>query len=95
MGNLAHDILFRMPARDVIRYTLFKVTSNDELDARTRFCNDSETALTNPIEYIVGSTQHCRNCNFFRNVLFCSFESIKHIYIICENVLNVLLIFLQ
>ena len=45
--------------------------------------------------HIVGSTQHCRNCNFFRNVLFCSFEFIKHIYIICENVLNVLLIFLQ
>ena len=44
---------------------------------------------------IVGSTQHCRNCNFFRNVLFCSFENIKHIYIISENVLNVLLIFLQ
>ena len=52
MGNLARDVLFRMPARDVIRYTLFKVTSNDELDARTISCNDSETALTNPIEYM-------------------------------------------
>ena len=51
MGNLARDVLFRMPARDVIRYTLFKVTSIDELDARTSSCNDSETALTNPIEY--------------------------------------------
>ena len=42
-----------MPARDVIRYTLFKVTSIGELDARTSPCNDSETALTcltNPIE---------------------------------------------
>ena len=52
MGNLACDVLFRMPARDVIRYKLFKVTSNDELDARTSSCNDSETALTNPIEYM-------------------------------------------
>ena len=52
MGNLARDVLFRMPARDVILYTLFKVTSNDELDARTSSCNDSETALTNPIEYM-------------------------------------------
>ena len=43
---MARDILFRMPARDVIRYTLFKVTSIDELDARTSSCNDSETALT-------------------------------------------------
>ena len=53
MGNLARDVLFRMPARDVIRYTLFKVTSIDELYARTSSCNDSETALTcltNPIE---------------------------------------------
>ena len=53
MGNLARDVLFRMSARDVIRYTLFKVTSIDELDARTSSCNDSETALTcltNPIE---------------------------------------------
>ena len=41
-----------MPARDVIRYTLFKVTSIDELDARTSSCNDSETALTSPIEYM-------------------------------------------
>ena len=49
MGNLARDVLFRMPARDVIRYTLFKVTSIDELDARTSSCNDSETALTIPI----------------------------------------------
>ena len=56
MGYLARDVLFRMPSRDVIRYTLFKVTSNDELDARTSSCNDSETALTNPIEYNV-STQ--------------------------------------
>ena len=40
-----------MPARDIIRYTLFKVTSIDELDAGTSSCNDSETALTNPIEY--------------------------------------------
>ena len=52
MGNLARDVLFCMPARDVIRYTLFKVTSIDELDAWTSFCNDSETALTNPIEYM-------------------------------------------
>ena len=52
MGNLARDVLFRMPARDVIRYTLFKVTSIDELDARTSSCNDSETDLTNPIEYM-------------------------------------------
>ena len=51
-GNLARDVLFRMPARDVIRYTVFKVTSIDELDARTSSCNDSETALTNPIEYM-------------------------------------------
>ena len=34
------------------RYTLFKVTSIDELDARTSSCNHSETALTNPIEYM-------------------------------------------
>ena len=34
------------------RYTFFKVTSIDELDARTSSCNDSETALTNPIEYM-------------------------------------------
>ena len=34
------------------RYTLFKVTRNDELDARTSSCNDSETALTSPIEYM-------------------------------------------
>ena len=39
------------------RYTLFKVTSIDELDARTSSCNDYETALTNPIEYIYISTQ--------------------------------------
>ena len=52
MGNLARDVLFRMPARDFIRYTLFKVTSIDELGARTSSCNDSETALTNPIEYM-------------------------------------------
>ena len=52
MGNLARDVLFRMPARDVIRYTLFKVTSIDELDAQTSSCNDFETALTNPIEYM-------------------------------------------
>ena len=55
MGNLARDVLFRMPARDVIRYLLFKVTSIDELDAQTSSCNDSETALTcltNPIEYM-------------------------------------------
>ena len=52
MGNLACDFLFRMPACDVIRYTLFKVTSFDELDARTSSCNDSETALTNPFEYM-------------------------------------------
>ena len=45
MGNLARDVLFRMPARDVIRYTLFKVTSIDELDARTSSCNDSKSAL--------------------------------------------------
>ena len=45
-------------------------------------------------EQIVGSMQHCRNCNFFRNELFCSFDPIKHIYIICENILNELLIFL-
>ena len=51
MGNLARDFLFRMPARDVIRYTLFKVASIDQLDARTSSCNDYETALTNPIEY--------------------------------------------
>ena len=50
MGNLASDVLVRMPARDVIRYTLFKVTSIDELDARTFSCNDSETAFTNPID---------------------------------------------
>ena len=49
MGN---DVLFRMPVRDVICYTLFKVTSIDELDARTSSCNDPETALTNPIEYM-------------------------------------------
>ena len=50
MGNVARDVLFRMPARDVIRYTLFKVTSVDELDARTSSCtDDSETALTDPI----------------------------------------------
>ena len=35
MGNMARDVLFRMPARDVIRYTLFKVTIIDEIDART------------------------------------------------------------
>ena len=60
MDNLACDVQFRMPARDVIRNTLFKVTSIDELDALTSSCidaltsscNDSETALTNPIEYI-------------------------------------------
>ena len=49
---LRRDVLFRMPARDVIRYTLFKVTSIDELDARTSSSNNSETALTNPIEYM-------------------------------------------
>ena len=49
MGNLACDVLFPMPARNVICYTLFKATSIDELDARTSSCNDSETALTNPI----------------------------------------------
>ena len=52
MGNPARNVLFRMPARDVIRYTFFKVTSNDELDARTSSCNDSETALTISIEYM-------------------------------------------
>ena len=52
MGNLARDVLFLMPARDVLCYTLFKVTIIDEIDARTSSCNDSETALTNPIEYI-------------------------------------------
>ena len=52
MGNLACDIPFRMPARDVIHYTLFKVTSIDKLDARTSSCNDSKTALTSPIEYM-------------------------------------------
>ena len=52
MGNLARDVLFHMQARDVIGYTLFKITSIDELDARTSSCNDSETALTNPIEYM-------------------------------------------
>ena len=52
MGNRARDVLFRMPARDLIRYTLFKVTSIDELDARTSSCIDSETALTIPIEYM-------------------------------------------
>ena len=53
MGNLACDILFRMPAL-VIRYTLglFKVTSIDERAARTSSYNDSETALTIPIEYM-------------------------------------------
>ena len=51
MGNLACDVLFCMSARDVIRYTLFKVTSIDELDAWTSSCNDSESALTNLIEY--------------------------------------------
>ena len=50
MCNLARDVLFCMPARDVRHYSLFKVTSIDELDARTSSCNDSETALTNPIE---------------------------------------------
>ena len=48
MGNLARDVLFRMPARDVIHFI-------DELDARTSSCNDSETALTcltNPIEFM-------------------------------------------
>ena len=50
MGNLARDVLFCMPARDVTRYTLFKVASIDELDARTSSYNYSETALTNPIE---------------------------------------------
>ena len=45
MGNLARDVNAR-------RYTLFKVTSINELDARTCSCNDSETALTNPIEYM-------------------------------------------
>ena len=56
-GYLARDVLFCMPVRDVIRYTLFKVTSIDELDARTSSCNDTETALTNdPIEYICEST---------------------------------------
>ena len=34
------------------RYTLFTVTTIDEFDARTSSCNDSETALTNPIEYM-------------------------------------------
>ena len=57
MGNLTCDVLFRMPARDFIRYTLFKVASIDELDARTSSCNNYETALTNPIEYIYISTQ--------------------------------------
>ena len=55
MGNLACDVPFRMSVRDVIRYTLFKVTSNDELDARTISCNDSDTALTDPIEYMYPS----------------------------------------
>ena len=54
MGNMARGVLFRMPARDVIRYTLFKVTILDEIDARTSFCNNSETALVNPIEYMPG-----------------------------------------
>ena len=57
--------------------------------------NYIKSAKRTPHIHIVGSTQHCRNSNFFRNVLFCSFESIKRIYIICENVLIVLLIFLQ
>ena len=52
MGSLACDVLYRMPAHDVVRYTLFKVTSIDELVALTSSCNDSETALTNPIEYV-------------------------------------------
>ena len=52
MGNLARDVLFRMPACDVIRYTLYNVTSIDEHDARTSSCNNSETTLTNPIEYM-------------------------------------------
>ena len=52
MGNLAREVLFRMPECDVIRYTLFKVTSIDKLDVQTSSCNDSETALTNPIEYM-------------------------------------------
>ena len=51
MGNLARDVLFRTDA-SARRNTLFKVTSIDELDARTSSCNDSETALTNPIEYM-------------------------------------------
>ena len=32
---------------------------------------------------------------FSEMYLFCGFESMKHVYIICENILNVLLIFLQ
>ena len=63
MGNLARDVLFRIPVRDVIRYILFKVTSIDELDARTSSCNDSETALTNPIEYMLYRPK--RTCNGF------------------------------
>ena len=51
--NLARDVLFCKPARDVIRYTLFKVTSIDELGARTSSCNDSETISTQMAEIII------------------------------------------
>ena len=46
------------------------------------------------IVYFVGSMQHCCNCIFFRKVLFLQFciltifDPIKHIYIICDNILN-------
>ena len=34
----------------------------------------------------MGSTQHCRICTFLRNLLFCSFDTMKHICTICEKV---------
>ena len=85
MGNLACDVLFRMPARDVTRYTLFKVTSIDELDARTSSCNDSETALTNPIhpngwDHYLFLTKHWpsgRDSNYSR------WHTRKHFLIVC------------
>ena len=45
MGNLVRDVLFRMPARDVIHY----LRSPALMDLMR---NDSETAMTNPIEYM-------------------------------------------
>ena len=45
MGNLARDVLFRMPARDVIHYSRSPTLTS-------LMHRQAETALTNPIEYM-------------------------------------------